>query len=126
MLTDQEIRKIAQGIVNKAKATAHYDQGSLFRSIAFTYVRGEVIFRQLFYGQWNDNSKLEEIASREMPNGVPWKIIYTKLGGGTYEVGRTKMGRKKQSSSIITAVKNTSGNILSLIKKIKNRGKKEK
>ena len=62
MLSEVEIRAIAKTIVDKAKRTATVDQGSLKRSIAYTYVRNEVIFRELYYGQWNDNSQLEEYA----------------------------------------------------------------
>ena len=84
MLSEIEIRAIAQTIVNKAKSTAHVDQGSLKKSIAYTYVRDVVIFRELYYGQWNENSLLEKYANQLMPNGVAWKIVYTKLGGDTY------------------------------------------
>ena len=68
------------------------------RSIAYTYVRNEVIFRELYYGQWNDNSKLEEYANDLMPNGVKWKIIYTKLGGDTYEVGKQDKEEQQKES----------------------------
>ena len=61
-MEESEIRTIAKSIVDKAKATARVDQGTLKRSIAYTYVRGEVIFRQIYYGSFGDNSLLEELA----------------------------------------------------------------
>ena len=49
MLSEAEIRAIASTVVQRAKATARVDQGTLRRSIAYTYVRGVVTFRQIYY-----------------------------------------------------------------------------
>lgn len=124
MLSEVEVRAIAKQIVDKAKKTAHYEQGSLKRSIAFTYYKGVVTFRQLYYGQWNENSQLEKYASQMMPNGVPYKIELTVLGGDTYETGRTKMGRKSQRVAVASAKRVSSKSIKALINKVQN-GKKE-
>lgn len=126
MLTDLEVRAIAQTIVDKAKRTARVDQGSLKKSIAFTFVKGEVIFRELFYGQWNENSQLEKYANQLMPNGTRWKIIYTMLGGDTYEVGRTKSGRAVQRKSLSTVNRVGSSKAKALILKVNNGKKKDK
>lgn len=129
MLSEIEIRAIAQTIVNKAKSTAHVDQGSLKKSIAYTYVRDVVIFRELYYGQWNENSLLEKYANQLMPNGVAWKIVYTKLGGDTYEVGKTKQGRATQRKAVAVALRNSTNNIKALITSIRKKrkdGEKEK
>ena len=125
MLSEVEIRAIAKTIVDKAKKTAKVDQGSLKRSIAYTYVRNEVIFRELYYGQWNDNSQLEKYANQLMPNGVKWKIIYTKLGGEEYEVGRTRQGRTMQKKAVSTALRNSSNNIKKLIALVRANRKKD-
>ena len=125
MLSEVEIRAIAKTIVDKAKRTAKVDQGSLKRSIAYTYVRNEVIFRELYYGQWNDNSQLEEYATELMPNGVKWKIIYTILGGDTYEVGKTRQGRTTQKKAVATALRNSSKNIKNLIALVRANRKKD-
>lgn len=125
MLSEVEIRAIAKTIVDKAKRTAKVDQGSLKRSIAYTYVRNEVIFRELYYGQWNDNSQLEEYATQLMPNGVKWKIIYTILGGDTYEVGKTRQGRTTQKKAVATALRNSSKNIKNLIALLRSNRKKD-
>lgn len=125
MLAEIEIRAIAKTIVDKAKRTAKVDQGSLKRSIAYTYVRNEVIFRELYYGQWNDNSQLEEYATQLMPNGVKWKIIYTILGGDTYEVSKTRQGRTTQKKAVATALRNSSKNIKNLIALVRANRKKD-
>jgi len=125
LLSEVEIRAIAKTIVDKAKKTAKVDQGSLKRSIAYTYVRNEVIFRELYYGQWNDNSQLEKYATELMPNGVKWKIIYTKLGGEEYEVGRTRQGRTMQKKAVSTALRNSSNNIKKLIALVRANRKKD-
>lgn len=123
MLDELEIRAIAQEVVTKAKRTAHVDQGSLKKSIAFTYVKGLLTFRELYYGQWNDNSELEKLARQLVPNGVSWRIVYTKLGGDTYEVGRTKQGRATRKKTIATILRTGTTNAKNLI--LKARGKKK-
>lgn len=120
-MTDLEVRAIAQEIVNKAKATARVDQGTLRRSIAFTYVRGLVTFRQIYYGQYGDNSQLEELARRYMPSGIAYKVVLTELGGNTYESGKTKQGRATQRVVKNTISRSTSKNVKRLITQIKKK-----
>ena len=128
MLSEVEIRAIAQSVVDKAKSTAHVEQGSLKKSIAYTYVKGLVTFRQLYYGQWNENSQLEKYANQMMPNGVAYKVVLTKLGGDTYESGKTKQGRSTQRKAVSTVLRNTTSNIKALISAIqsKRNGKEKK
>ena len=128
MLSEVEIRAIAQSVVDKAKSTAHVEQGSLKKSIAYTYVKGLVTFRQLYYGQWNENSQLEKYANQMMPNGVAYKVVLTKLGGDTYESGKTKQGRSTQRKAVATVLRNTTSNIKALISAIqsKRNGKEKK
>jgi hypothetical protein len=126
-LDEKEIRAIGAGIVAEAKRTSKYDQGTLWRSIAFTYIKGEMIFRQIYYGVYNENSQLEKIAAKKVPNGVPWKVILTKFGGGTYEVGRTRTGRASQRSIINTLLSGSTTAIKKLIARNKaKRAKKNK
>jgi len=126
-MEEQEVRAIAQSIVTKAKATARVEQGTLKRSIAFTYIKGEVIFRQIYWGQYGDNSQLEKLASQFMPRGVPYKIILTELGGGTFEKGRTKQGRATQKKALASTTKTmTQKYIAAVLKKRKKEdGEKE-
>jgi len=124
LLSEVEIRAIAQRIVDQSKSTARVDTGALRRSISYTYVRGVVIFRELYYGQFGTNSKLEKNAIRLMPNGVEWKIIYTDFGGNTREVGRTRMGRRRQSSAIDSVLRAGTTKIKDLINRVRGKEKK--
>ena len=125
-MTEEQVRAIAQSIVTKAKATARVDQGTLKRSIAFTYIKGEVIFRQIYWGQYGDNSQLEKLASQFMPFGVPYKIILTELGGATFEKGKTKQGRTSQRKALASTTKTmTQKYIASILKKRKKEDGKE-
>lgn len=125
-MTEEQVRAIAQSIVTKAKATARVDQGTLKRSIAFTYIKGEVIFRQIYWGQYGDNSQLEKLANQYMPFGVPYKIILTELGGGTFEKGKTKQGRTSQRKSLASTTKTmTQKYIATILKKRKKEDGKE-
>lgn len=121
-MEESEIRAIAKSIVDKAKATARVDQGTLKRSIAYTYQRGKVTFRQIYYGEYGDNSQLEELARKYMPKGVEYNIVLTKFGGGTFEVGKTKQGRATKNS-LSNLVRNTTSNIKRLIAKAINKRK---
>ena len=101
--TDGEIRQYIREVVREAKSTANVDTGYLKRSI-----RGDLIgrnrsveFREIFYGAYNENSKLLEIAQRVMPNDINWKIVYeNEEGDETTIKGRTRTGRSIRRSSI--------------------------
>lgn len=115
MLTETEIRAIAQQVVNESKGSARVDTGALKRSIAYTYVRDMVTFREFVYGQYGNNSKLEKNAIRLMPYGVQWRIVYTTFGGAEVEVGRTRQGRATQRSTISSLLRSTTSRIRNLI-----------
>lgn len=116
-MDDFEIRNIAQSIVSKAKATARVDQGRLKRSIAYTYVRGVVTFRQLYWGSFGDNSYLEELANEYMPRGVSYNVTLTELGGDTYEKGTTKQGRVTSKRAIASTSQTMTKRFLAMVKK---------
>jgi hypothetical protein len=118
MLSEAEIRAIASTVVQRAKATARVDQGTLRRSIAYTYVRGVVTFRQIYYGEYGTNSRLERIAAQLMPNGVEYRIELTDFGGDRVEISRTRSGRRKQTTVLNEIVKNNSPKIKDLISKV--------
>lgn len=123
--TDGEIRQYIREVVREAKSTANVDTGFLKRSI-----RGDLIgrnrsveFREIFYGAYNENSKLLEIAQRVMPNDINWKIVYeNEEGDETTIKGRTRTGRTIRRSSI-TSNNISSPKIKALIASI--RGKKK-
>jgi hypothetical protein len=125
MLDEKEIRAIAQRVVDLSKSTARVDTGALRRSISYTYVKGLVTFRMIYYGQFGKNAELEKNAIKLMPRGVEWRIVYTKFGGNTYEIGRTRQGRATQKSLLPTLTKIGTSAVTSLINRIKNRGKKK-
>lgn len=125
MLEEQEIRAIAKRVVDQTKSTARVDTGALKRSVSYTYVKGLVTFRMIYYGQFGKNAQLEKNALRLMPRGVEWRIVYTKFGGDTYEIGRTRQGRATQISLLPTLTRIGTSSLTSLIKKIRNRGKKK-
>ena len=125
MLTEKEIRAIAKAIVDEAKSKARVDQGTLKRSISYTVTKGVYIFREIFYGQYNGNSKLEEIVRKKFPNGVPYKISYTDLNGREVEVSKTKQGRATQRSLLPTLLKIGTKAVQELKERIQNRGNKK-
>ena len=131
MLSEIELRAIAQDIVNKAKASAQVDQGTLKRSIRYTIRRGQVEFKQMFYGIFEDkkkvkNSYLEKIAKQYMPTGVPYKIILIDSFGGVYETGKTTQGRATQKKAVAIAKRNSTEKIKELIKKVQENASKAK
>jgi len=73
MAVTEAERALANKVVELSKKTAHVDTGALKRSIYSTVARGQIVFRQLFYGQYNDNSQLIQNAARYM-KGIPYTI----------------------------------------------------
>lgn len=127
-LTELEIRAIGAKIVQKSKQTARVDTGALKRSISFSYVKKVMIFREMFYGQYGKNSKLEKNAIAMVPNGVKWRLIRTEFGGAITEIGRTRNGRATQRNILKNITRGASNNVKAAIararakkaKKIKN------
>ena len=126
MLEEKEIRAIAQRVVDEAKSSAHVDTGFLKRSIYYIYVRGVVQFKQVFYGIYNDNSELEQIAKRLMPSNVPYILILTDEDGKVFLRKTQRASGRTSRSSITNVVKTSSKNITALITRIRNGKKKEK
>ena len=73
MAVTEAERALANRVVELSKKTAHVDTGALKRSIYSTVARGQIVFRQLFYGQYNDNSQLIQNAAKIM-KGIPYII----------------------------------------------------
>ncbi len=127
MLSETEIRAIAQKVIDESKRTARVDTGALRRSMAFTYIRGVVTFREFVYGQFGDNSKLEKNAIRLMPNGTQWRIIYTQFGGKEVESTPIRKGRASQGNILGNLYKTTTSKIRALIARKKSKdGEAEK
>ena len=120
---EKNLRKVAELIVQKAKNTARYDQGTLFKSISYTFTKGVLIFRQIFYGQYHQNSQLEKIAAKYVPKGVQYRIVLTDFRRRVKSQSRLKTGTK-EDRGLLSGVA-TSLSIRSLIAKNKARVKKE-
>jgi len=120
--TDGEIRQYIREVVSEAKKTAHVDTGYLKRSIRGALVgRSKTVeFREVFYGQYNDNSKLPEIAQRIMPSDIDYKVIYEDEDGNETTVkGKTRTGRKSTRSVIPSSSSGSTSNIKKLIERLK-------
>jgi len=73
MAVTQSEEALAQRVVDQSKKTAHVDTGALKRSINYTIRGGRIVFFQLFYGQYYENSQLIQNAQRIM-KGIPYII----------------------------------------------------
>jgi len=110
---------LAQRVVDMSKKTAHVDTGALKRSINYTVARGQIVFRQLFYGQYHDNSKLIQNAAKIM-KGIPYTIEELDEEGNVqkalYKVasGRTSITPEKKPR----AGKNAARGAKALIEKL--------
>lgn len=122
--TTAEIRGYIRDVVREAKATAKVDTGFLKRSIQGGIDKnGVVVFSQIFYGAFNENSRLVQIAQRLMPNDIPWKVILKDEGGNERILtGVTKTGRNYKINKTLSLAGSTF-KIKDLINRI--RGKKK-
>lgn len=124
--SDAEIREYIRRVVREAKDTARVDTGYLKRSIKGDLIgrNKSVEFREIFYGAYNNNSRLVQIAERIMPSDIPWKIIFVDEEGREEEIkGKTRTGRTISRKSITSENVSTS-KIKALISAIKANGKK--
>lgn len=124
--SDAEIREYIRRVVREARDTARVDTGYLKRSIKGDLIgrNKSVEFREIFYGAYNNNSRLVQIAERIMPSDIPWKIIFVDEEGREEEIkGKTRTGRTISRKSITSENVSTS-KIKALISAIKANGKK--
>lgn len=123
--SDGEIREYIRKVVREAKDTANVDTGFLKRSIKGDLIgrNRSVEFREIFYGAYNNNSRLIEIANRIMPNDIQWKVIFIdEEGKETAIKGKTRTGRTI-SRKAITSENVSTSKIKALIASIKANGK---
>ena len=119
--SDGEIREYIRKVVREAKDTANVDTGFLKRSIRGALIGRDksVEFREIFYGAYNNNSRLIEIANRIMPNDIQWKVIFIdEEGNETAIKGKTRTGRTI-SRKAITSENISTSKIKALISAIK-------
>lgn len=84
MSVTPEQNALAELVVAKSKNEARVDSGRLKRSINKKVQRGSIVFREYYYGEYGDNSTLEENAKRMMGN-VPYKIERLNEDGSVSE-----------------------------------------
>jgi len=91
----KQLRKTASYIIKESKKDAHVDTGRLKRSINYVIaLDGVFTFTEVFYGQFHDNSKLEENIKQYWDSNEPFNLIYTDDNGQPYQtVKRYKSGR---------------------------------
>ena len=91
----KEIKVAIKAIVKKSKSEAHVETTRLQQSIRGVIdYNGVPTFTEMFYGQFYNNSRLEENIKEMMPPGVAWKLIYQDEDGNPYQVVRkTASGR---------------------------------
>jgi len=108
-----EDEQLAEQVVVKSKKEAHVDTGRLRRSINQKVQRGVIVFREYYYGEYNDNSTLEKNA-REMMGSVPYKIErFDEEGGIVQSVNKAQSGRvqrherkvKRENQARLLAIK---------------------
>lgn len=109
--TEAYLKGRAREIVDKSKAEAHVDTGYLKRSINYVInERGIFEFTSVFYGQFHENSTLEENIKSIWPHDMPYTLIYTDDNGYPYQVvKKTSAGRTSVSNNTKKAVKNSIG-----------------
>jgi len=126
--TKAELQAIAKKIVDASKKTAHYETGYLFRSIyGVVDERGKLEFGEVFYGQFYDNSDLQENIKKMLPSDVPYSLIWTDEDGNPYEaIRKTASGRLVENKvTPKIAKKNLSiGGIKNFLKGVKDGEKK--
>jgi len=122
--SDAEIRQYIRDVVSETKKTAKVDTGFLKRSIKGALIGRDksIEFREVFYGAYNENSKLLENAKRMLPKDLVWKVVFVDEDGNETQVeGKTRTGRKL-SRKEIGSENIQSKNIKALIASIKARG----
>jgi len=84
---------LAERVVQKSKDEANVDTGRLKRSINKKIQRGVIVFREYYYGEYGDNSTLEENA-KKMMGDIPYKIERLDESGDIVEgVNKATSGR---------------------------------
>lgn len=121
-----ELRTLAREIVDKSKKSAHVDTGRLKRSISYVInLQGVPTFTEVFYGQFGDNSDLEENLKAMWPTDEPYNLIYTDDNGNPYQVVRKKAGGRVAVETMATkATTRKSLGINGIKNFLKNYGKK--
>lgn len=114
--------RLGQEVVRATRKTAKVDTGLLKRSIRATLERNTIVFREIYYGAYNENSKLLENAKKIIPAEIDWKVIFVDEEGREKTIeATTKTGRKIKAKQVSSTNQSTS-KIKALISAIKTNG----
>lgn len=95
-----DLKDKAEKIVELSKKTSAVDTGRLKRSINFVInLQGKFVFTEVFYGQFGDNSDLEENIKKYWPKNEPYDLVWTDDNGNPYETVR-KLGSGRTTRQV--------------------------
>lgn len=119
---DDKIR-LGQEVVRATRATAHVDTGLLKRSIRATLERNVIVFREIYYGAFNENAQLVENAKRIMPKEIDWKVIFVDEDGREKTIEATTRTGRTISTKQVSNTNQSTNKIKALISAIRANGK---
>lgn len=113
-----ELKQIINKIRDKSKDEAKVDTGFLKRSIyGIINEKGVAEFGEIFYGQFRENSNLEENITKMFPRNLPYKLVYYDEDGVEYVAKRRTTGGRTIKPENPTKGRNiASSNIRKFIK----------
>ena len=123
--SDGEIKVLIRNVIREAKKTARVRTGYLKDSIGGDWDsrKNRIEFEQIFYGAYNNNSSLVQIAERIIPKDLNWVVIFMDEDGQETSIeGKTRTGRRFSTKKISSENVSTS-KIKALIASIKANGK---
>ena len=123
--SDGEIKVLIRNVIREAKKTARVRTGYLKDSIGGDWDsrKNRIEFEQIFYGAYNNNSSLVQIAERIIPKDLNWVVIFMDEDGQETSIeGKTRTGRRFSTKKISSENVSTS-KIKALISAIKANGK---
>lgn len=123
--SDGEIKVLIRNVIREAKKTARVRTGYLKDSIGGDWDsrKNRIEFEQIFYGAYNNNSSLVQIAERIIPKDLNWVVIFMDEDGQETSIeGKTRTGRRLSTKKISSENVSTS-KIKALISAIKANGK---
>lgn len=120
-----ELKQIINKIRDKSKDEAKVDTGFLKRSIyGVINEKGVAEFGEIFYGQFYENSNLEENITKMFPKNLPYKLVYYDEDGVEYVAKKKTAGGRTIKPENPTKGRNiASNNIREFIKKVTTDGK---
>lgn len=117
--------RLGQEVVRASRKDARVDTGLLKRSIRATLNKGVIEFREIYYGAFNENSKLIKNAQKMMPKGIEWRVIFVDENGLEKRVTTETRTGRKISTRQVTSKNQSTKRIKSLLQSLKTNGEKK-